>query len=99
MRITPVYNLYVPNTFSPNGNHVNDMFNAKGEGYDPASYELKVFNRWGEMVFRSKSMENSWDGTKDGVECEEGVYAYVLTIKSFQDYRQKTYLGHVTLLR
>jgi len=97
--VTPVYNLYVPNTFSPNGNRENDVFNAKGEGYDPGSYELKVFNRWGEMVFRTKSLEHGWDGTKNGTECAQGVYSYVLTIKSLQDYRQKTFFGHVTLLR
>jgi gliding motility-associated-like protein len=97
--ITPVYNLYVPNAFTPNGNHHNEVFNAKGEGYDLGSYELKVFNRWGEEVFRTKSFDNGWDGTKNGADCEQGVYAYVLTVKSLQDYRQKTFFGKVTLLR
>ena len=97
--VTPVYNLYVPNTFTPNGNNENELFNAKGEGYDPGSYELKVFNRWGEQIFRTKSMNIGWDGTKDGEECQQGVYAYVLTVKSLQDFRQKTFFGHVTLIR
>ena len=97
--ITPVYNLYVPNAFTPNANEKNETFNAKAEGYKPASYEMMVFNRLGEEVFRTKSFENDWDGMSNGRECPLGVYEYRIRVYSAQDFKEKIYMGYVTLVR
>ena len=97
--ITPVYSLYVPNAFTPNNNGKNETFNAMAEGYIPDTYEMRIYNRWGEEVFRTKSFDANWDGRRNGVECEGGVYSYMIKIRSAQDYREKYLKGRITLVR
>lgn len=85
--------VYVPNTFTPDGDGYNELFGAVVSGGVPRTFELTVFDRWGEVIFDSEAPERSWDG--DGV--PEGVYAWRLqyTIGSAHNDRY----GHVTLLR
>ena len=97
--ITPVYSLYVPNAFTPNNNGKNETFNAKAEGYIPGTYEMRIFNRWGEEVFRTKSFSEDWDGRRNGVDCEMGVYTYTIKVRSAEDIREKYLRGTLTLLR
>jgi len=55
--------IYVPNAFSPNGDGINDVFGITGYNhrcYGPT--ELKVFNRWGELVYQETNMSPTWDG-------------------------------------
>ena len=75
--------IYAPNTFIPDGDGVNDIFNVVTD-FEMIEWELKIFNRWGEMVHRSDIIENGWDGTYKGVVCPDGIYTYVFTIKVVQ---------------
>lgn len=97
--ITPVYSLYVPNAFTPNNNGKNETFNAMAEGYISGTYEMRIFNRWGEEVFRTKSFNEDWDGRRNGVDCEGGVYSYMISVRSAQDFREKYIKGKITLVR
>jgi len=54
------FKLFVPNSFSPNGDGVNDVFAPKGRGIK--KYALSVYDRWGRIVFESSSFEVGWDG-------------------------------------
>jgi gliding motility-associated-like protein len=71
---------FIPNSFSPNSNGRNDTW--KPSVFEFGSYELKVFNRWGEVVFTSYDPEIGWNGQKhnDGPPCPVGVYTYDLLI-------------------
>ena len=53
------YNLLAPNSFTPNGDGINDVFYVKGE--DITTYELFIFNRWGDLIFKSNDMNEGWD--------------------------------------
>ena len=53
--------LYVPNTFTPNSDGINDFFEIKGEEIN--TFEIWIFNRWGELIYNTKNMSNYWDGT------------------------------------
>jgi gliding motility-associated-like protein len=54
---------YVPNTFTPNGDGTNDIFlPVLTAGFDPTSYTLLIFNRWGEVLFESHDPAVGWDG-------------------------------------
>src|SRR5690606_6698757 len=65
--------LYIPNTFTPNGDGKNDRFEIIGwEAYD--RIELVVFNRWGNEVYRNVDYDNSWTG--DGL--NNGTYYYMV---------------------
>lgn len=70
--------VYVPNAFTPNGDGNNDMFMVYGQDIKTAS--LKVFNRWGELVFESNNQFSGWDGTYKGQPAPTSVYTYVAEI-------------------
>jgi len=75
--------LYIPNVFSPNGDNQNDEFAILGG--DVQSMELKIFNRWGELIFESNNQEIGWDGTTFGREIAlPGVYVYRLDFVGFE---------------
>lgn len=88
--------LYVPNTFTPDGNEFNNLFRAKGGNI--AEFEMLIFDRWGELIYTITSLEDSWDGTYNGVKCQDGTYVWKA---EFTDYMGKKYqlTGHVNLIR
>ncbi|WP_118972059.1 gliding motility-associated C-terminal domain-containing protein [Taibaiella koreensis] len=71
------YCFFIPNAFSPNGDGKNDQFNIK-QTCPADKYKLQIFNRWGELVFTTLSVANSWDGFYNGSPAESGAYFYVL---------------------
>jgi len=86
----------IPSGFSPNGDGNNDIFNIYGIA-DASSYELEIYNRWGEMIFRSIDKTHGWDGTYNGAPAPVGIYAYRYNIiLNGKTYKSK---GSVTLLR
>jgi gliding motility-associated-like protein len=92
--------LYVPDIFSPNSDLVNDIFIPKGKYI--RSFEMKIYDRWGEMIFLSKHLDNGWDGRYRGKQAESGVYAYVIHYDSLDingKTSTKTISGHVILVR
>ena len=88
--------LYVPNTFTPNGDGMNDVFNMSGYGFE--SFELLIFNRWGNLVKTITDINDSWDGTYNGVECQDGVYTWKLRAIDFEEIPHER-VGHVSILR
>lgn len=65
--------LYMPNSFTPNGDQVNDVFEVKGR--EIADFTMTIFDRWGNLVYRTKNMQMGWDGQYNGQPCKAGVYA------------------------
>lgn len=94
--ITPTYTFYVPNAFTPNNDGVNDMF--FGAGTNIKTYEMYIFNRWGEMIFKSFNMDNKWDGRLGKERVQDEVYVYMFIITDIFD-QQHTYRGSVTMIR
>lgn len=76
--------LYAPNAFTPNGDDLNERFTVKhGEDCEMVSYSIKIFDRWGQLVFESDEVSEarSWDGTLDGKPVQQGVYMYKISAK------------------
>jgi gliding motility-associated-like protein len=90
----------VPNIFSPNGDNRNDEFRFLSNDPLTVGLEMSIFDRWGNLVFRSQSVGNeiTWDGTKNGNELNNGVFVYRLIIQS-NDGTSKSLIGDVLLLR
>ena len=88
--------LYIPNSFTPNGDGTNDGFIAVGENIE--EMELFIFNRWGELIYESYYME-PWDGTYRGNECQIDVYVWRINYKFIDENFFETDYGHVTLIR
>ncbi|MFZ4784008.1 MAG: gliding motility-associated C-terminal domain-containing protein, partial [Flavobacteriales bacterium] len=72
----PLANVYVPSAFTPNGDGINDVFEVKG--HDLRNYEIRIFNRWGDIVFESKDIQEVWVGHSKAGEyyVPDGVYNY-----------------------
>jgi gliding motility-associated-like protein len=88
--------LYAPNVFTVNADNLNDLFFVRGIFID--AFSLKIYNRWGELVFETTNLFEGWDGTFDGKPCPSDVYVY--TVEGVGTKGQRTELtGNVTLLR
>ncbi|TNF29331.1 MAG: PKD domain-containing protein, partial [Bacteroidetes bacterium] len=94
--ITPNISIYIPNSFSPNADGVNDAFRAYGENI--VEFEMHIFNRWGQEIFYTAVMEEGWDGTYMGQQVENDVYVYRIYYRGL-DGTEGTPIGSVTLLR
>jgi len=86
----------VPNAFSPNNDGVNDFISVKGYGI--ANMSWNIYNRWGQLVFRSSNLSSGWDGRFKGQLQPQDVYAYILSV-TFTDNTQYTKKGDINLLR
>lgn len=95
VRVLPEYSFYVPNTLTPNGDGINELFKGYGIGID--SYVLRVFNRWGELLFETNDLSEGWDGTYQGALCPQGSYVYAVDLTNVFG-RFKRYRGMLLLL-
>ncbi len=89
--------VYVPNTFSPNGDGQNDVMRALGPGISSVK-QIRVFNRWGQLIFETNDPEVGWDGTYKGTQLNPGVYMYYMDVECINGQRTIR-KGDVTLLR
>lgn len=88
--------IFLPDAFSPNGDGFNDQFNFLSNNLK--QFTLKVFNRWGELVFETNDYNHSWNGTYKGKPCDMDDYIYVASgVKN--DNKDFFIKGTITLLR
>jgi gliding motility-associated-like protein len=96
-RIIKNPNLSHPTAFIPQGDlPENRTFRVLGSFIN--SYQLKIFNRWGELMFESFDPENGWDGTYRGQRMPEGTYVFQARVTDFAG-RSFDYAGTVVLLK
>ena len=88
--------VHLPNAFTPNGDGKNDLFGPVGKV--PADFEMQIFNRYGELIFRSNSMNKQWDGRYNGVEQPTNVFVYAVKYRNLQNQPVQR-KGTVTLVR
>ncbi|MEI7801956.1 MAG: gliding motility-associated C-terminal domain-containing protein [Bacteroidota bacterium] len=88
--------LWVPNVFSPNGDGLNDFFNI--QTINMAKMLLRVYDRWGELVFETTNPKRGWDGKFKGDPCALGVFVYYVEVE-FLDGTSQSTKGNVTLIR
>ncbi len=91
------YSYFIPNSFSPNGDGLNDFFTAYGN--DVKTFSMEIFNRWGQIIYTSKDIESGWDGKTsfDGKYILPGIYMYQMNIENLQGELQ-TIKGHVQVI-
>jgi gliding motility-associated-like protein len=86
--------LVIPNTFTPNADMVNDYWKIEAlDSYTQA--QIRIFNRYGQIVFTSQGYEEPWDGNFNGKPLPVGVYYYSIDLKTNNLLRK----GSVSILR
>jgi gliding motility-associated-like protein len=94
--VNPSESIFIPNAFTPNGDGKNDFF--RPHILDVLSYELKVFNRYGKLIYATSSIGEQWDGKYKGEKVQDGVYVYQLKYIDLVKLPYERY-GHITILR
>ena len=96
--VQPQYAFYIPNAFTPNGDGINDVFQPKGTYIK--SYEMYIFERWGNELFHTTDFNTGWNGevNNNGQLCQEDTYIYLIYVYDSQGNKH-TYTGRVNLVR
>ncbi len=89
---------YIPNSFSPDGDNINDEF--YGVGINIQEFNMQIYDRWGNLVFYSDDIEKHWDAKINGSEerVQADVYVYIIKIKDNKKKVHK-YLGDITIMK
>ncbi|MDO8998597.1 MAG: PKD domain-containing protein [Bacteroidota bacterium] len=98
IKLKPSWIIYVPNTFTPNGDGLNDGFTAKG--YNINKFTLQIYDRWGHLLFETNDIENKWDGrTRNSDEpIKQDIYVWKINVVDIFN-KNHDLTGHVTLLK
>lgn len=99
--VDPFVTFYVPNAFTPDDDGTNDTWGPLGENFEYESYNLKVFDRWGQLIWQTDNPTKFWDGTNmNSTEpVKQGMYVYQFVAKHFNTFEPKILKGTVTLYR
>ena len=88
--------IFIPNAFSPNQDGENDEYRISGKVVD--GIELKIYNRWGELVFETDDVNKGWDGKFNGKDVDPVVFVYHLTVTCI-DKNEFLKKGNITVIR
>lgn len=92
--------VHIPNAFTPDGNEFNNVFQpVLFAGYDPRDYTMRIFDRWGEVLFETHDANVGWDGTYRGIVAQQGQYTWTMRVKSKETDDIYSYNGSVLLLK
>jgi gliding motility-associated-like protein len=94
--ITLADEIFIPNSFTPNGDGKNDVFKVYGNVL--AGMEMNIFNQWGQLIYAGKDLSAGWDGTQQGRLQPIGVYFYAIRLR-LNDGSEQVRKGSVNLLR
>lgn len=97
--IVPYTTIFVPNTFTPNGDGKNDIFLAYGDFVE--NFHMMVFDRWGNLIFESYDIYKGWDGHANGGDQVAQIDTYVWRITFTEKYQGNYHrmIGHINLIR
>ena len=96
MRIDPVVSIYIPNTFTPNGDGENDDFFPKYYAIQEETIDFKIFDKWGTLIYFTNTTI-PWDGTYKGA-FKQDTYIYKFScVDFFGEEHNRT--GHINLIK
>ncbi|MFM8243735.1 MAG: gliding motility-associated C-terminal domain-containing protein, partial [Crocinitomicaceae bacterium] len=101
IEVKPTLTVYVPNTFTPNGDEHNHLFYPvfSGSNLDRKSYSFLIYNRWGEIVYQTTDLNEGWNGFYNGSPCIQGTYSWEISFKKVNEEKMEHLVGHVNLVR
>ncbi len=101
VNIDPLLAIYVPNSFTPGINGINDTFYPQGEGIEEESYDMFIYDRWGKLVWRTGNFHKRWNGTHmSSLEpVPVGVYTWLIRFREYADIDRYELKGIVHVVR
>ncbi|PSR52488.1 hypothetical protein AHMF7605_02590 [Adhaeribacter arboris] len=96
IRVAQAFTATIPNAFSPNSDGLNDIFEVKGRFIQ--AVRLKIYNRWGQVIFESKNPGEGWNGKINGQDAPVGTYIFSFTAQDL-DGNTIQRKGSVTLIK
>ena len=94
--VAPEISIFVPNTFTPNSDGLNDLFGPKGEGI--GWIDMQIFDRWGNLIFHTNNPKQGWNGKYHKEDAPIGAYVYKILARGKYE-GTASFNGTVTLLR
>ncbi|WP_158638327.1 gliding motility-associated C-terminal domain-containing protein [Panacibacter ginsenosidivorans] len=92
------FEIHMPNAFTPNGDNVNDIFRVPPQ-VNNLLVSFTVFNRWGQIVFRTSNISEGWNGMLKNYPAPSGTYVYYVVMKSIDGRKNISKSGYLTLVR
>lgn len=89
--------LFIPNSFSPNGDNINDVFKPIGDSEKVKEYQLMIFNEWGEFIFESNDFDIGWAAENINI-TPNNVFIYKISVTSALTNARFEYKGTVIVL-
>jgi gliding motility-associated-like protein len=96
VQILPEHRFWIPDAFTPNQDSRNDVFGPIATGI--IDYEMQIFNRWGDLLYKTTSVLEGWNGTFHGEVCKQDVYVWKIRYKDVVKNESYDLNGHVTLV-
>lgn len=96
IRINPEFAIYIPNSFTPDVDNLNEIFRPKGYGI--VEMNMYIFDRWGEIIYEGHELTSGWDGMVKGRQAKVESYPYRIIVKDI-NLKSHVFIGHVTLVR
>jgi gliding motility-associated-like protein len=91
--------IYIPNSFTPDNDGLNELFGPVISGAKDTGYLLEIYSRWGELLFKTDKIDQYWDGTYPSFQrCQNGVYTYVIEATDLCNIRHK-FIGQITIVK
>jgi gliding motility-associated-like protein len=97
------FEIHVPTAFSPNNDDLNEVFRVETTYDVEVDFQMQIFNRWGEMVFETNDINDSWNGYYKELQCPMEVYIWLINAKTFEENEffsgETVQTGTLTLIR
>lgn len=98
IKILPEFRFWIPNAYTPRNNDgLNDVFKPIIFGVE--DYSFLIFNRWGQLIYKTNDTEQGWNGTFKGKDSPFDVYVWKIEFKNIVSKENEEHVGHVTLVR
>ena len=96
VKVKPKLHIYIPDAFSPDGDGINDLFSAVSDNVDV--FTMRIYNRWGELIYTSSDITETWDGKFRGEKANQDAYVYLIEAKRLGDINSSVFKGTVSLI-
>jgi gliding motility-associated-like protein len=92
--------IYIPNSFTPDGDELNNIWlPIFTSGFDPYDFNVKVYNRWGQVIWETNNHMEGWDGTYNNGLVQQGIYSWVATFSKLDNSGKKVIMGNLNVIR